>query len=68
MKTIVAAVFHFQNGMTMAFNEFGQQIPELQGKTEGHAERCREHADRFDFSACTEESNVNWREFRERTA
>lgn len=48
-KTKVASVHHFPNGMTMVFDAEGEQIPDLQGRTEGFPARCREHAERFDF-------------------
>lgn len=38
-------VIRWQNGMVMAFDENGQQIPELQGPFEEVKEKCRAAAD-----------------------
>ncbi len=38
----ISAVYHWENGMTMVFDQFGQQMPEFQGRTEDVAPKLRD--------------------------
>ena len=59
-KIKIVAVFHYANGMTMVFDENGEQTPELQGKSTEFPVKCREHAERFDFSDCRIDPVAVW--------
>ena len=38
---MVTKIHHFRNGMVMAFDEYGKQVPEYQGKAEDVLDKLR---------------------------
>jgi hypothetical protein len=53
----ITNVYHWANGMTMVFDQFGQQMPEYQGPTE----EVRAKIERDMPPSASITSNAHWR-------